>query len=266
MTNAEKALIVADNFALSLMGKALEDKADIEYVGKVIINTFSGTTVPETILGKDGDIYKRYPSDTPVMVMDETSYADFNENELFEIFYDGTSPNLWQAKVHYTMNVLILKYGTNGSPEEHDYTLQIGNGTVYDLSVYSKNSASIMLFIPPTASNDLRSITTATNIRIASKQLTGRFSDYQKYNNLWFPNVVPFSRITSTVDFAHNSPTKTELVAIFDAEEHHDWAHAHDFFVNNAHGYYLVRYVPNGDTDMNGINYEFFFEALSKAT
>ncbi len=267
MTKAQAAPVIANVDAqLAILIKLIENKADTEYVDKVIINTFSGTAEPIAMLGKNGDIYKRYPSDTPVSIMDEVSYANFDENNMFEIFYDALSLDLWQAKIHYAMNVLLLKYGANGTPDEHAYTLQIGNGTIYDLTVYGKNSVSVTLLIPPTASADMRSITTSTNIKIMSKQLTGQFNDYQKYDNKWFPNVVPFSRTTSTADFAHTHPTRDELTAIFDSEEHHDFAHPHDFFVNNSQGFFIVRYIPNGDTDIAGTNYKFYYESLTEAT
>ena len=246
--------------------KMVLEGATISYVDSVIINTFSGTGVPPTTLGKDGDIFKSFPSETPEIVMNELSSGNYDANDLFEVFYDLGSDDLWQIKISYTLGVILLKYGSNGTPDENGYTMQIGSGTVYDLHLYSSNVQAITLKFPVSANTDVQSITTATNIKISSKKLTGKVVDYLKYNSVWFENALPFARPTATTDFIHHSPDKSEIITAFNSIDHHDFAHQHDFYIKNNQGEFLVHYHPNGDTDESGVNYKFYIDTLDEVT
>ena len=238
-----------------------DDTASIEYVDGVIINTFSGTVEPNIALGKEGDIYKRYPSDTPVVVMDEASNAGYDANGTFYVFDDPSSTDLTRVLIGASVSALVLIYGANGAPDEHDYQLQIGSGTVHDLTVIGGNATSVQLSYDAAAAIDVAGITTSSNVRIASAQLTGKFQDYTKYSGAWFPTI-PYSRTEVTTAFSVETPSKVEMVIAFNEADHHDWQHDHKFYVNNAHGLYIITYRSNGDTNDAGTNYKFYWEKL----
>jgi len=238
-----------------------DNTASIEYVDSVIINTFSGTAEPLQALGKDGDIYKRYPSDTPVVVMDEVSNSAYDANNVFYLFDDVNSDDLIRVLVGASISALILVYGSNGAPDEHDYQLQVGSGTVHDLTVIGGNATSVQLSYDAAAAIDIAGITTSSNIRVASAQLTGKFQDYTKYSGAWFPTI-PYSRTEVTTAFSVETPSKVEMVVAFNEADHHDWEHDHKFYVNNSHGLYIITYRSNGDSNDAGTNYKFYWEKL----
>lgn len=254
ITQAEK-----ESFA-----KIVSEGATLAFVNSVIINTFLGSGTPPETLGKDGDIFKSFPGAAPVVVMDELSDGNYDANNLFEVFYDLGADDLWQVKIGYSLGVVLLKYGANGTPNEHEYTIQIGSGTIYDAYLYSRNSEAITLKFPVAANADIQSITTSTNIKISSKRLSGKIVDFVKYSGVWFENVLPFARPTATTDFIHHTPDKLEIIAAFNSIAQHDFSHQHDFYIKNNQGEFLVHYHPNGDTDESGINYKFYIDVLDE--
>ena len=237
---------------------------DAKELNEAVISTFSGTDEPLPSLGKEMDVYKRYPSDTPVVVMDEAAYEGYDANRIFYAFIDNNTEGLQKIGFSVTAGALILFYGSDGMPDEHDYKLQIDSGTIHDLTVATSNGALLMLDYPPAAVIDVSGITDQSNIRIASAQLSGKFQDYVKYSDLWFPTI-PYSRVEVTHPFDNATPTLIELTIGFGLAEHHDWAHDHKFYIKNSHGLYIITYRANGDTAIGGTNYRFYWELLTEA-
>ena len=235
--------------------------ASTQYVDSVIINTFTGTAEPANSLGKENDIYKRYPGDSPTVVMDGASVENYDADDLFEVFFNLGADDLWQVKVMASLGIVLLKYGSDGTPDQHDYTMQIGNGVVHDMYLYSSNSQAITLKYPVAANAEIASITTATNIKISSKALSGQFQDYTKYDGEWFPTI-PYSRVEVDKEFDTDVPTSLELVIAFGMADHHDFKHNHKFYVKNSHGLYVITYRANGDVDISGTNYRLYWEKL----
>ncbi len=73
--------------------------------------------------------------------------------------------------------------------------------------------------------------------------------------------------VTVSMDTAGNKPDKAECIAAFKLLPHFDWAMTDRFYIMsvNKDKYNMVKYIPNGDTDETGTNYQFFIKELTLA-
>ncbi len=73
--------------------------------------------------------------------------------------------------------------------------------------------------------------------------------------------------VTVSMDTAGNKPDKAECIAAFKLLPNYDWSKTDKFYIMsvNKDKYNMVKYIPNGDTDETGTNYQFFIKDLSMA-
>ncbi|RLD03468.1 MAG: hypothetical protein DRI65_12855 [Chloroflexota bacterium] len=235
----------------------------MKYLSQSLPHDFKGTTEPDPAVGKEHDTYELYPSESDVTLHEGPShkkYEPFN----FITFVDITSDDLKVLSINPLTRAVTILYGKNSIPDIGHFSLQIDGGTIYPMTTEGHTNSMITAVYGSGADADVAAITTATVIKIAAKSLTGKYQDYVKHDDVWFPTE-PYSRVEVTTAFAGAVPTLAELKTAFATADHHDYKHNHHFYVKNAQGFFVVTYRSHGDVDDTGTAYKFYWEKLVEA-
>jgi len=236
---------------------------DVKFLASNLPHDFKGNTEPDPALGKEHDTYELFPSEADVTLHEGAShriYQPFN----FIIFMDIASDDLKVISINPVTRAVTILYGKNGIPDIGHFSLQVATGTIFPMTTEGHTNSMITAIYGSGADSDVAGITTATSVKVTAKALTGKYQDYVKHDDVWFPTE-PYSRVEVTTPFATATPTLAELKTAFATADHHDYKHNHHFYVLNAQGFFLVTYRSHGDVADTGTAYKFYWEKLTHA-
>jgi len=159
-------------------------KADIEYVNSAIVNTYAGTTVPSSTLGKDGDRYHRYASSVTQTFKQGVCLEDYSE-PYTEIYYDGSvTDGVYSIGIEPSTRKVYVDY-TNLDDHNNTPVLNIG-GTNIPLEVKSRNTAGFVGTYASSYDSTIAGITTSTAFELNGNALSGPEEDYTNFSGTWY--------------------------------------------------------------------------------
>ena len=266
-----KTDITTLNGEMDIVNEEIPSLAKKTYVDKSIVNTYSGSTTPLSTLGKNNDRYREFPATASQEVFKEDS-AEPYDSTYFVPFEDNSVPTgveyLGISPFERTIEIWFIEADT----DMDNMTFSVG-GTNVPVTVQASSSHSITLAYLTASDTIIQGITTSTELIGNASVLTGKYTDFIKYDGKWIEHQY-FSRPTITVlDTAMSSPvTKAEAIAALkDIPYWEDlpkyWGSDHDFYMVNTTGdeLALVKYRSNGDTTEAGTNKKLWVQSLTEA-
>ena len=167
----------------NLVVAEIELKASRSYVNKAIVNTFTGTAIPSSSLGKSGDQYHRYETSTPKIISSGVSKDDYDASG-FYILDEISSPNTQEIYIDVENRAVLMGWGT---PIDHIDTLVLRvNGTDIPLTVTFQVPSGIDAIYDPGFDSIVQAIIAGSTYELNSMELQGKNEDYTKFDDMWF--------------------------------------------------------------------------------
>jgi hypothetical protein len=188
-----------------LVEKGLRAKADKEYVNSAIINTYSGTTVPNDADGKDGDRYHRFASQANQTIQSGNSLEAYDQTYV-EIYYDNTQPGLYSISLEPSIRKVYLDYGGDGSSKTDSLVLKL-DGQDIPLTIDSKNEVNITASYSSGADSIIQALQVGTPFEVIAEIASGKEEEYTKNNDKWYLTPI----FNHTYDFKKVGGTGNEI-------------------------------------------------------
>ena len=252
--------VLANDVTIQEFKEMVPTLATKDFVGAVVINTFSGTTVPLDSLGKDDDRYREYPVSTSETLFSGTSLSDANPH--FFVIAENIVGKAIDS-IHIIPADNEVEFHANAPMEGMQMSV---DGISVPLTLKESFSGFQVYSYSTTYDATIASIVTTSAIVVQSIVMSGEYKDFIKFDSHWI-EWQHFSRPT-VISAVSNNPTKAELITAFKLVPNMDWTHDHDFYVKDATGdkLLLVKYRSNGAISELSPEYRLFYETLTLAT
>ena len=195
------SLLTAQN-----MEGPMNGKASVAYVNSVVINTYTGTTIPSPTLGHSGDRYHRFSGDTPdTSLKNGLSDNDYALTGVY-LFEDLSSQGIQEIFVSPHERKVYVTYGSNELPPMHDPILNV-LGTDIPLSIVFQSNRSFNATYDAGADTIIEAIRTTSPYTLKATTLAGKDEDYTKFGDEWFYTPI----YDHTYDFVKVGGTGNEI-------------------------------------------------------
>jgi hypothetical protein len=163
---------------------ALDSKASIDYVNNAMLSIFTGDTVPPSTLGKTGDMYHQFATNTITIMKSGASVEDYSDTYT-ELYYDSTSTDIVAIGINPAKRTVYIDFGSNSSAHVSNIILKL-NGVDIALAVKSQNNANIVCTYSAGFDSNIQSIVTGQPFELRAEELSNRELDYTKFNDTWY--------------------------------------------------------------------------------
>ena len=166
------------------IAEPINAKADKAYVESAVINTYTGTALPDPTLGHSGDRYHRFNTSTSNTLKAGNAEEDYSTHG-FTIFTDQTSNGLQEIFVVPSERKFYVSYGANGLPPMDAPAFEVDGQTV-PLTITFQSNKTFNATYDIGAASIIESINTGDAYVLSAQTMTGKDEDYTKFNDEWF--------------------------------------------------------------------------------
>jgi len=194
------SLLTAQN-----MEGPMNGKASVAYVNSVVINTYTGTTIPSPTLGHSGDRYHRFLGSSNAPLKSGNAEEGYS-NGGFGVFMDNTASGIQEIFISPSERKFYISYGANGLPPMDTPVFAVDGQTV-PLTITFQSNKTFNATYDVGAASIIEGIDTGDAYELLAQTMTGKDEDYTKFNDEWFYTPI----YDHTYDFVKVGGTGNEI-------------------------------------------------------